>query len=158
MRIKDIVESIDSLKDKIIIAYRIYNCSPRIKEAIKEWKLEGSLPSISVELEESEDKIVEISSYELVNLYEFDELSSLLMLDSLEKAKVKNDKERIKQLTGFLIYGTHVHKNHLSEEMMNNIKESNPAVWEEYQKICNAAKDEDIERRNKFNNIIETEL
>lgn len=158
MKIKEILESIDSLKAKIYTAYRIFHCSPRIKNAIRQWKMYEDLPVISVHIENSEDNFVEITSYNLVNLYGFEELAALLMLDDLEKAQEKKDKEKISDLLAFLVRGKHEMKSNVPKEIFEHIKENNPEVWKEYQKLCDDSAIRDKELEEGYSKIIETDL
>ena len=63
MKIKDILESIDSVKTKIYTAYRIFHSSPKIKKAIKQWKTYEDLPVVKVTVETSEESVREQSRY-----------------------------------------------------------------------------------------------
>lgn len=158
MKIKDILESIDSLKTKIYTAYRIYHCSPKIKKAIKQWKMYEDLPVVRIRVENTENNFVEISSYELVNLYGFEELAALLMLDDLEKAQKNNDKEKISDLLAFLVRGKHEVKSKVPQDVFEYIKKNNPEVWKEYQKLCNTSTVKDKELEEGYTRIIETDL
>ena len=158
MKIKEILESIDSLKTKIYTAYRIFHCSPRIKNAIKQWKMYEDLPVISVLIENTEDNFVEITSYNLVNLYGFEELAALLMLDDLEKAQDKKDIEKISDLLAFLVRGKHEVRSKVPQDIFEHIKENNPEVWKEYQKLCNDSAIRDKKLEEGYSKIIETEL
>lgn len=158
MKIKDILESIDSMKTKIYVAYRIFHCSSKIKKAIKQWKTYEDLPVMKITVETSEDNFVEISSYDLVNKYGFDELSALLMLDDIEKAQEKQDKEKLNDLLAFLVRGKHEVKTRVSQELLAQIKKNNPEVWEEYQKLCANSAKREKELVEGYSKIIETEL
>lgn len=158
MKIKDILESIDSVKTKIYAAYRIFHSSPKIKKAIKQWKTYEDLPVVKVTVETSEEKFVEISSYDLVNKYGFDELSALLMLDDIEKAQEKQDKEKLNDLLAFLVRGKHEVRTRVSQELLEQIKKNNPEVWEEYQKLCANSAKREKELEDGYSKIIETEL
>jgi len=158
MKIKDILESIDSVKTKIYAAYRIFHSSPKIKKAIKQWKTYEDLPVVKVTVETSEEKFVEISSYDLVNKYGFDELSALLMLDDIEKAQEKQDKEKLNDLLAFLVRGKHEVRTRVSQELLEQIKKNNPEVWEEYQKLCANSAKREKELEEGYSKIIETEL
>lgn len=158
MKIKDILESIDSVKTKIYAAYRIFHSSPKIKKAIKQWKTYEDLPVVKVTVETSEEKFVEISSYDLVNKYGFDELSALLMLDDIEKAQEKQDKEKLNDLLAFLVRGKHEVRTRVSQELLEQIKKNNPEVWEEYQKLCANSAKREKELEEDYSKIIETEL
>lgn len=158
MKIKDILESIDSLKVKIYTAYRIFYCSPKIKKAIKQWKNDDYFPLVKISVEKSENDYVVISSYDLVNLYGFDELSALLMLNDIEKAQEKEDKEKLNNLLSFLVYGKHEVKTKISEELLEHIKLNNPEVWKEYQKLCENSAKKENELEKDYLKIIETDL
>ena len=158
MKIKDILESIDSVKTKIYAAYRIFHSSPKIKKAIKQWKTYEDLPVVKVTVATSEEKFVEISSYDLVNKYGFDELSALLMLDDIEKAQEKQDKEKLNDLLAFLVRGKHEVRTRVSQELLEEIKKNNPEVWEEYQKLCANSAKREKELEEGYSKIIETEL
>lgn len=158
MKIKDILESIDSVKTKIYAAYRIFHSSPKIKKAIKQWKTYEDLPVVKVTVETSEEKFIEISSYDLVNKYGFDELSALLMLDDIEKAQEKQDKEKLNDLLAFLVRGKHEVRTRVSQELLEEIKKNNPEVWEEYQKLCANSAKREKELEEGYSKIIETEL
>lgn len=158
MKIKDILVPIDSMKTKIHTAYRISHCTPQIKKAIKQWKIEDDLPVVTIRLEESEEKFVELSAHDLVNLYGFQELPALLMLDDLIKAQERNDKGRIKELLGLLVYGKHEVRAKISPEVFEHIKKNNPEVLEAYQKICNNSAKREKELEAEFSKIVETDL
>lgn len=158
MKIKDILESIDSVKTKIYAAYRIFHSSPKIKKAIKQWKTYEDLPVVKVTVETSEEKFVEISSYDLVNKYGFDELSALLMLDDIEKAQEKQDKKKLNDLLAFLVRGKHEVRTRVSQELLEEIKKNNPEVWEEYQILCANSAKREKELEEGYSKIIETEL
>lgn len=158
MKIKDILESIDSMKAKVYTAYRIFHCSPKIKKAIKQWKTYEDLPVVKVCVETSEDKFLEISSFDLVNKYGFEELSALLMLDDIEKAYEKHDKEKLNDLLAFLVRGKHEVKTRVSQELLDQIRKNNPEVWEEYQKLCANSARKEKELEEGYSTIIETEL
>ena len=158
MKIKDILESIDSIKVKIYTAYRIFHCSPKIKKAIKQWKNDDCLPTIIISVERAENDFLTISAYDLVNLYGFDELPALLMLDDIEKAQEKQDKEKLNDLLAFLVRGKHEAKTKISQELLEQIKKNNPEVWEEYQKLCANSAKREKELEKGYSNIIETEL
>lgn len=158
MKIKEILESIDSLKTKIYTAYRIYYCSQEIKEAIKQWKMYKDLPVVHVRIENTENNFVEISSYELVNLYGFEELAALLMLDDFEKAQKNNDKEKISDLLAFLVRGKHEVKSKVPQDVFEYIKMKNPEVWTEYENLCKVSTNKDKELEDGYSRIIETDL
>ncbi|MBR5237696.1 MAG: hypothetical protein IKV26_03185 [Paludibacteraceae bacterium] len=158
MKIKDILESIDSVKTKICVAYRIFYSTPKIKKAIKQWKAYGDLPVIRVTVETSEENFIEISSYDLLNKYGFDELSALLMLDDIEKAQEKQDKEKLNDLLAFLVRGKHEVRTIVSQELLEQIKKNNPEVWDEYQKLCANSAKREKELEEDYSKIIETEL
>lgn len=158
MKIKDLLESIDSLKMRIYTAYRIYHCSPRIKNAIKQWKNEDYLPNVKVSIEKSENNWVIISSYDLVNLYGFKELPALLMLDDIEKAYNNHNKELLNDLLAFLIQGNHETKAQVSPEIMEKIRRTDPQVWVEYQKICDKIAQKEKKIEEDYIKIIETDL
>lgn len=159
MKIKGILESIDSMKTKMHVAYRIFHCSPQIKRAIKQWKDEEDLPVVEICLETSEDNYVTIKSYDLVNKYGFDDLAALLMLDDLMKAHAKKDYERLNQLLSFLEYGKHEPINPKAvDEILGQVQQNNPKVWAEYQKICAEEEVRENKLKDEYSRIIETEL
>lgn len=158
MKIKDIIESIDSVKARIYTAYRIFHCSPKIKNAIKLWKNDDCLPVVIISVERTENDYLTISSYDLVNLYGFDKLSALLMLDDIEKAYEKQDKEKLNDLLAFLVHGKHEVRTRVSQELMEQIKKNSPEVWEEYQKLCANSAKREKELEESYSKIIETEL
>lgn len=158
MKIKDILESIDSFKTKVYAAYRIQQCSPRIKKALKKWKTYNDLPVVRVHVETSGDRCLEISSYDLVNKYGFNELAALLMLDDIEKAKEKPNKEELNDLLAFLVQGRHEIRTKVSKDLLDQIRKDKPEVWEEYQKLCTNSAKKEKELENGYSKIIETEL
>ena len=158
MKIKDVLESIDSLKTRIYTAYRIFHCSENIKNAIRKWKASDDLPVVRVTVETSEDNFVEISSYDLVNKYGFDELSALLMLGDIENAQNKQDKERLNDLLASLVRGKHEHKVRISDSLHEQIKRNNPEAWDAYQKLCRESEAKEKELEEGYPRIIETEL
>lgn len=48
MKIKDIINLLSTAKERVYLAYRIYNSSPEIKAAIKEYKEFEELPVLTV--------------------------------------------------------------------------------------------------------------
>ena len=93
-----------------------------------------------------------------VNEYGFDELSALLMLDDIEKAQEKQDKEKLNDLLAFLVRGKHEVRTRVSQELLEQIKKNNPEVWEEYQKLCANSAKREKELEEGYSKIIETEL
>lgn len=159
MKIKDILESFGSLKTKMYMAYRIFNCSQEIKDAIKQWKTDKELPLIRIRVESSNGMgCVEISSYDLVSLYGFGELATLLMLDDIVKAKNNEDKTRLKDLLGFLVSGKHRSEMKVTSEILEQVKQNSPEVWKEYQKLCQQATENEKELERNYQRIVETEL
>lgn len=159
MKIKDILESFGSLKPRMYIAYRIFNCSQEIKNGIKQWKMDKELPLIKIRVE-SPDGVgsVEISSYDLVGLYGFGELAALLMLDDIVKAKNNEDKTRLNDLLGFLVRGKHRLEMKVTSEILEQVKLNSPEVWKEYQKLCQQTVGREKELEKNYQRIIETEL
>ncbi|MBR3884699.1 MAG: hypothetical protein IKJ31_08105 [Bacteroidaceae bacterium] len=158
MKIKDLLEPIGSLKGKIYTAYRIFNCNPKIKSAIKEWKINKDLPTVYINVRTSENSSFEISSYDLVDLYGFNELAALLMLDELEKVQERNDKERLEILISFLLYGRHRTRLLIPQSVFEDIKNNQPDVWKEYQKICDAEATKYHDLEKMYPRIVETDL
>ena len=158
MKIKDILESIGSVKNKIYIAYRIFNCSPKFKKAIKQWKLYEDLPVVNVCVEGYGDAFIEISSYDLVNKYGFDELSALFMLDDIERAQEQQNKEKLNNLLAFLVQGKHEVRTKVSQEIKDKLKKNNPDAWAEYQRLCENAEKRESELKRDYSKIIETDL
>ena len=158
MKIKDILESVDSIKKRIYTAYRIFYSSPRIKNAIKEWKMYKDLPVIRVRVAVNGERFIEISAYDLVNYYGFDELSSLLMIDEIEKAQEKQDTERLNILLSFMVRGKHEMRVRVKPELLEQIKQNSPEVWTEYQKLCKKTEAGEKEMEERYSSIIETEL
>lgn len=158
MKIKDLIESIGSMKNKIYIASRIFNCSSEIKEAIKTWKNDEYFPVVKILVEAENEAELVISSYDLVNLYGYDELTALLMLDDIKKAQEKHDKERLNRILTFLVSGKHITKTTDITKLMKNVEMNNPEVWDEYQKLCKDAAMKDKELEDNYTQIIETEL
>lgn len=158
MKIKDIIESIESIKNKMLVAYRIYCCDKDIKNAIKYWKSENELPSLSVDIENEDEQFITISVNDLVNLYGFEELAAFLTLDDIKKASSSKNYERLDQLLAFLTYGKHEVRTKVSEELLEHIQNNTPKVWEEYQKICKKVEGDKKMQEQEFNKIIDSEL
>lgn len=160
MKIRDILASISSLDPigKVYTAYRIYSCAPKIKSAIKQWKKDEYLPIVRIVVETDNDDFVAISSYDLVNLYGFDELSALLMLNDIEKAQENNNKERLSILLSGLLNGKHKKNFVIPKHVFEDIKNNLPDVWSEYQKLCEKEMGIVSSMQKEYSQIIETEL
>jgi hypothetical protein len=158
MKIKDIIESIESIKNKMLVAYRIFCCDKDIKNAIKYWKSENELPSLSVDIENEDEQFITISVNDLVHLYGFEELSAFLTLDDIRRASRSKNYERLDQLLAFLTYGKHEVRTKVSEELLEHIQNNTPEVWEEYQKICKKVEGDKKMQEQEFTKIIDSEL
>ena len=159
MKIKDILESFGSLRTRMYMAYRIFNCSQEIKNAIKQWKTDKELPLIKIRVESPDGAgCTESSSYDLVSLYGFGELAALLMLDDIVKAKNNEDKTRLNDLLGFLVRGKHRPKIEVTSEILEQVKQNSPEVWKEYQKLRQQAAGREKELEKDYQKIVETEL
>ena len=159
MKIKDILESFGSLRTRMYMAYRIFNCSQEIKNAIKQWKTDKELPLIKIRVESPDGAgCTEISSYDLVSLYGFGELAALLMLDDIVKAKNNEDKTRLNDLLGFLVRGKHRPKIEVTSEILEQVKQNSPEVWKDYQKLRQQAAGREKELEKDYQKIVETEL
>ena len=115
MKIKEVIELIDSKEEKVYTAHKIYNSSLHIKKAIKEWVTDKDLPLVSVCIEGPEDNYVNISSYDLLNIYGFSELQALLMIADMENAQKDKDIEKLRYMLSSLTSGRHETKMYLSE-------------------------------------------
>lgn len=158
MKIKEVIELIDSKEEKVYTAHKIYNSSLHIKKAIKEWITDKDLPLVSVCIEGPEDNYVNISSYDLLNIYGFSELQALLMIADMENAQKDKDIEKLRYMLSSLTSGRHETKMYLSEEKLKYIKDNNPAVWDEYQKICDESTKHYEKLEDDYLRIIETDL
>ena len=136
MKTKEILNSVESFKSKVYLAHRIKRCSPQIREAIVKWSKERSMPLIELGIKSSEgDAFMVISSDDLVNLYGMEQLQALLFLDDLHRANQKDDKSELMGLLGMLQAGKKVSKMIVSDEILATVREKDPEVWIEYEKI-----------------------
>jgi len=137
MKIKELLEFFRVKKEKVMAARRIKNCSSLIKKAIAHFTEKGELDpvSISVDYPNGEGYIV-ISSMDLVQHFGMSEMEALLFMDAVLKADKKTDKSELSLLLGRLSVGEHLHSGPVPEAMMEKIKNNNPIVWKEYQRIC----------------------
>lgn len=161
MKIKDIINLLSTAKERVYLAYRIYNSSPEIKAAIKEYKEFEELPVLTVRVKNSVGNYVDITSKELKVLYGFKDLQALLMIGDIKKAQADGNMEELDALLSVLVNGQHVVKDETRRSIdviKDNIRKNNPGVWNEYQKICEreVQKLKDIE--TNYEQMIETEL
>ena len=161
MKIKDIINLLSTAKERVFLAYRIYNSSSEIRAAIKEYKEFDELPVLTVRVKNSAGNYVDITSKELKVLYGFKDLQALLMIGDIKKAQADGNMEELDTLLSFLVNGQHVIEDETRRSIdviKENIRKNNPGVWNEYQKICEreAQKLKDIE--TNYEQMIETEL
>lgn len=111
MKIKDIINLLSTAKERVYLAYRIYNSSPEIKAAIKEYKEFEELPVLTVRVKNSVGNYVDITSKELKVLYGFKDLQALLMIGDIKKAQADGNMEELDALLSVLVNGQHVVKD-----------------------------------------------
>lgn len=159
MKIKDILASLGQVKDKVQLAHKISKCNPVIKNAIKKLLSEEVLVDISVCMKDprTENNIV-ISSFDLVNFYGFQKMSALFFLDDLDKAWSKRDWNELYYLLTTMEAGPDTHNMRLNEETLMSIRNNNPEVWAEYQKIVEEEQKQHIQLERDFENLCEEEL
>ena len=159
MKIKDLLNSVDGLNTRFKIAHRIKKCSPRIRMAISQLYRDKILPKIELGIQ-SPDGIgyMEISSYDLVNLYGMENLSALLFLDDLYKANLKTDKRELYNLLGMLSNGRHQSNMVVTEEILEQVRQTSPNVWESYQGIVEDENTKTQELAEDYEQIIEEDI
>lgn len=159
MKIKDIISSIESMKERVYTAYRIYRSEPYIKNAISRLYEEESLPQVTIELEDpNETGCLRLDTIELTELYGMKDLQALLFLDSVLKANKKEDKTDLYNLLGILTAGQHKTRFEITDEMREHVRANNPGVWAEYLKIRGEQEQRDKAMEAEYNRIIESEL
>lgn len=146
MKIKDIVSSVQSSYQKRMLSRRIRKCSAVIKKDLCAWVKDHKFPSRVITLNSpSDDKAkLTISVDELVNLFGMDVVSALLFMDDLIKANLKSDKSDLKTLLLRIKHTGCVHDTILSPEMLDNIKATQPGVWQAYVKMQKQAENEHL--------------
>ena len=159
MKIKDIISSLDNVKSKVHVAYRINRCSPVIKQAIAQLYTDRFMPLVELGIEAPDGMgYVEISSYDLVNLYGMEELAALLFLDDLDKANLNNDKTDLRNLLSVLSVGKHQTRMVFSEELLQHVQQNSPDVWENYLQIVEKENAITEEMEGNYENVIENEI
>lgn len=159
MKIKDIITSLDNVKSKVHVAYRINKCSSEIKQAISQLYKDKVLPLVELGIEAPDGMgYIEVSSYDLVNLYGMEELSALLFLDELNKANLKSDKTDLRNLLGVLTSGKHQTRMAVTEDLLEHVQKNSPDVWESYQEIVEKENAITTEMEGDFEKIIENEI
>lgn len=159
MKIKDIISSIESMKERVYTAYRIYRSEPLIKKAISRLYEEESLPQVTIELEDpNETRCLRLDTMELKELYGMKDLQALLFLDSVLKADKKEDKTDLHNLLGMLPAGQHKTRFEITDEMREHVRANNPGVWAEYLKIRSEREQRDKALEAEYNRIIESEI
>lgn len=159
MKIKDIITSLDNVKSKVHVAYRINKCSSEIKQAISQLYKDKVLPLVELGIEAPDGMgYIEVSSYDLVNLYGMEELSALLFLDELNKANLKSNKTDLRNLLGVLTSGKHQTRMVVTEDLLEHVQKNSPDVWESYQGIVEKENAITTDMEGDFEKIIENEI
>lgn len=159
MKIKDIISSIESMKERVYTAYRIYRSESLIKKAISRLYEEESLPQVTIELEDpDETRCLRLDTMELKELYGMKDLQALLFLDSVLKANKKDDKTDLYNLLGMLTAGQHKTQFEITDEMREHVRANNPGVWAEYQKIRGEQEQRNKAMEEEYSRIVESEL
>lgn len=159
MKIKDIISSIDSTKDKIYTAHRIYQCEPEIKKYIAKWYKDQYLPLLEIGMRTSDGSIyLELSSTNLVELHNMTELEALFFMDSILKAQNKKDTIMLNQLLASLNSSRHTPAVENMEYELEQLRMNNPEVWVEYQKLCAKWEQREKELETTYEKVIEAEL
>lgn len=137
MKIKDIVSSVQSSYQKRMLSRRIRKCSAIIKKDIRAWVESKKFPSRVITLDAPNDAMakVTISVEELVNLFGMDVMSALLFMDDLIKANLKADKSDLKTLLLRIEHTGCGHDTILTPQMLEDIKQNQPGVWQAYVKM-----------------------
>lgn len=159
MKIKDIITSLDNVKSKVHLAYRINRCSPEIKKAIVQLYKDKVLPLVELGIAAPDGMgYVEVSSYDLVNLYGMEELAALLFLDELNKANSKSDKTDLRNLLGALSAGKHQTRMVVTDDLLEHVQKNSPDVWKSYQEIVEKENAITQEMESDFEKVIESEI
>lgn len=134
MKINDIVSSVQSSYQKRMLSRRIRKCSAVIKKDIRAWVELKKFPSRVITLGAPNNAMVKvtISVEELVTLFGMDVMSALLFMDDLIKANLKSDKSDLKNLLLRIEHTGCSHDTILTPEMLDNIKQNQPGVWQAY--------------------------
>ena len=159
MKIKDIISSVESLKERVYTAYRIYRSEPMIKKAISRLYEEESLPQVTIELEDPDETgCLRLDSIELAELNGMTDLQTLFFLDSVLKANKKEDKTELYNLLESLSVGQHKTCFEITDDILEQVRINNPGVWAEYKKIRNEREQRNKAMEEEYNRIIESEL
>lgn len=159
MKIKDIISPIESLKERIYTAYRIYRSEPLIKKRIAQLHEEETLPQVTIEIETPDEaRCLRLDSIELKELYGMTDLQVLFFLDSVLKADKKEDKTDLYNLLRILTAGQHRTRFEITDEMREHVRTNNPVVWAEYQKIRGEREQRNKAMEEEYSRIIESEL
>lgn len=139
MKIKDILSSVRSLKDKYILAYRIRKCSDMIKADIRAWKETNEFPTRVVVLEFpiASTGNMTISMEDLTGIYGLDVLDAFIFMDDILMATTKNDKKELAELLGRLKSTGCIHDGNVTDALLDHIKVQQPGVWDAYQRLLN---------------------
>ena len=161
MKIKDIVSIFKTTQERVAMACRIYNATPDVRAAIREYREFEELPIVKVRVRSKDGTFADISSKELNTLYGLNAIASLLMISDIKKAQANGNAERLDTLLATLVNGQHTttpETRKAIETAKESIRHKSPGVWAEYQRICQAeaAKAKSIEA--DYRNIAETEL
>ena len=159
MKIKDLLNSVDSLNTRFKIANRVKKCSTRIRMAIAQLYRDKILPKIELGIQSPDGTgYMEISSFDLVNLYGMENLSALLFLDDLYKANLRADKKDLHNLLGMLSNGKHQSNMVVTEELLEQVRQNSPDVWESYQGIVEDENSRTQELAEDYEQIIDEDI
>lgn len=161
MKIKDIVKALNTANERMYTAYRIYNTTPDVRAAIREYKEMEEMPLLKVRVKTPTGQYADITSKELTTLYGFKPLSALLMIGDIKKAQASGNVRRLDFLLSFLVNGRHVidPKTCKSvEKIKERMKVNNPAAWAEYQKLCDSEAEKAHQLEKDYQQMMEAEL
>lgn len=159
MKIKEIVSVLTGDASRSKLALRISRCQPVIRKAFRKWREEEVLPLVQLAFETPDGKgYLELSSRELVEVYDMKEFQALLFLDELLKADQEKDVPRFKALLDMLQAGAHRPASVVSEETKAYIQKNNPEAWAYYQQLCARQAEQDQEEEQAGRMALEEEL
>lgn len=158
MQISNILNKNWSLRTRLAIARKLRTCSQVMKRDITNWKRTGIVTDRRLSLMVNGREQMSLSVGELINIYGMDPLTAMLFFDDLIKANLKDDKADLINLLDRLKAGRPSKHLHLTPEMRRNIKENQPELWEEYQKIHQAIEADLANGENEIEQIGKTEL
>ncbi len=136
MNIPDITIKSADAATRAAIAGRLRRCLPPVKADIAAWSKNGIIPARSLEFD-IDGAVASISVADLVNTYGFEPILAFIYFDDLVVANLDADKRALIDLLAAIpSHGArHTLGLRLTGEMLDTIRTSNPALWQEYLRL-----------------------